>query len=96
MTETLDDLLNKVEAIFDCKAGTPSELAKAINKPAQSVYDWVGQRRFKPNGDTALKIQQWAAAMMLRVAKSGSKFQSKFRQSYREVCDKRRPGNGRN
>jgi hypothetical protein len=96
VTETLPDLLNKVEAIVKCGAGTFVELAKDIKEKPASVYDWIGQRRFTPNGDVTLRIQQWAAKKSNQIAMAGRKLQTAYRAAYREVCEKRLPVDGRN
>jgi hypothetical protein len=96
IVETLGDLLNKVEAIFDCGAGKPSELAKALNCHVQRVYEWVKQRKYEPGGLATLVIRNWAVNVTTRIAMAGHKMQSAYRTAYREVCAKRLPGNGRN
>jgi hypothetical protein len=93
--QTLDDLLNRVEAIVKCGEGTFVELAKAIKERPSSVYDWIGQRRFTPNGDVTLRIQQWAAKKTTQIAMAGRKLQVAYRIAYREVCAKRLPVDGR-
>ena len=96
MTETLDDLLNKVEAIIKCRAGTYDELHKATKKPLSSLYDLIGgPRRFKPNGDITLKIQTWAAKKTTQIAIGLKETQSAYRAAYQEIREKRSPVGGR-
>jgi nicotinamide mononucleotide adenylyltransferase len=89
MTETLDDLLDKLEAIFDCKAGTQTELSKFLNRRFQRVSEWVAQRKFTPPGDVALQMQQWAAQMSNRIAAGGRELQMAYRKSYQEIKERR-------
>jgi hypothetical protein len=95
MTETLDDLLNKIEAIFDCGVAQPIELARELGKKRQRIPEYVRQRKHRPTGDTAFKMKAWAARMSNRIAAAGSKTQNAYRSAYQDVCEKRRPGNGK-
>jgi hypothetical protein len=88
--QSLDDLLNRIEAIMKCGAGTTKELAKALEKPVSNIYDWIGQRRFEPSGEVALRMQTWAAKKTTQIAMAGRKLQTEYRIAYREVCKKRK------
>jgi hypothetical protein len=94
--ETLGDLLNKTEAMIDCRAGTVNELAKFLGRRPQRVSEWIGQRKYCPPGDVTLKIQEWAAKISNRIAVT-KRLQPIYRESYAKICERRsRPGNGKN
>jgi hypothetical protein len=96
MTETVDDLLNKIEAIFDCGAGKPNELAKHMGRAPQRVSEYIRQRKHRPSVLDYFSMKSWASEMTTRIAMAGRKLQSSYRTAYREVCAKRLPVDGRN
>lgn len=95
-TESLDDILNKIEAIFDCKAGTIKEVAKLLDRRPQQVSEYIAQRKHQPNVPDYIKMKEWAAKMTLRIAMAGREMQMAYKHAYRDVCAKRLPVAGRN
>lgn len=51
-------LLNQASVLFKMKLTTPSAMALEIGKPFPRVHEWIVQRKFKPNGDVTLAIQE--------------------------------------
>lgn len=95
-TETptiLHDLLNRIEAIIECGAGTITELAKHIypNKEVAisviRVSEWVKSRRRTPMGETALQMKEWASRKELDITKNRQA--TKYRTAYKAVLKRR-------
>jgi hypothetical protein len=95
MSDTLSTLLNKCEALIASGFSSISKCAAEIGERPQRVSEWVTQRAHDPSGSVALKLQSWCAAQTIRMAASGAKQQTAYRQKYRDVTEKRRPGNGK-
>lgn len=95
MTETLEDLLNKIEAIFDCGAATVNECAKAVGRRPQRITEYVAMRKYEPPGSTALALRAWAAKISTRIAIGPKKMQAAYRLSYQVVKQKRSPVAGK-
>ena len=89
----LPDILNRVEAIIECGAGTVRELATFLlpeQDPKQSgvrVSEWIKSRIRTPNGETALRMREWAAVKTLEITKHRKA--TKYNQAYRAIERKR-------
>lgn len=90
--ETLDTLLDKVEAMFDCGAAKAMDLAKYLDVPPQRIWGWVRQRKPKPSGETALKIQAWAAGVSTAISTNRG-LQRAYREAFAAVQQKRKREN---
>lgn len=90
MSDTLSTLLNKVEALIISGFSSISKCAAEIGERPQRVSEWVTQRAHEPSGETALKLQSWAAQQTLRMSISSKAEQCRYRQAYRDVTEKRR------
>lgn len=95
-TETptiLNDLLNRIEAIVDCKAGTLTELGEHIypegDKRVSSirVSEWVRSRTKVPKGNTPLLMMEWASRKELEISKARGT--TKYREAYKKVLKRR-------
>ena len=90
MIETLGDILNKIEAIFDCKAGTIKELAKYMDRRPQRISEYVAQRKHQPSVPDYIKMKEWASKITLKIAMAGSAMQVAYKQAYHDVRQKRK------
>lgn len=90
MTETLTDLLNKVEAIFKAMDGSRIELEKFIGHRRQRISEWVVQRKHEPPGAVALQMQAWAAKMTTRIAIGPRTLQVAYRDAHKMVKERRK------
>lgn len=94
-TDTLTDLLNKVSAIVKSGASSFSLMSQETGIPPRALYEIIDLRRFRPNGERALALHQWAEKMTVRIAMMEDRsIQAKYRAKYREVCE-RFPVNGK-
>lgn len=95
-TETptiLTDLLNRIEAILDCGAATTKELGEYL-LPEQDtrqsgirVAEWIRSRKRTPQGDTALKMMEWASQKTLEITKARKA--TKYNKAFRSVESRR-------
>lgn len=91
-------LLNRVEAIIDSGAGSITELAKFLLPEQDSrqavtrVSEWVRSRQRTPNGETALRMQEWAAGKIVNITTGpGSKQRAAdFRKAHAKIENERR------
>ena len=93
--ENLDDILNKIEAIFDCGAGSTNDLAKFMDRRRERINEYVRQRKHQPNVPDYIKMKEWASKMTLKIAMAGRKMQMAYKRAYQSICEKRVPVNGK-
>jgi hypothetical protein len=91
----LPELLNRAEAMIDCGAGTIAGLAEylmpeqAKRQATTRVSEWIRSRTRNPNGETALRLQEWAAARTLEIV--GNRGLAKaYRKAFSEVKERRK------
>lgn len=91
----LPELLNRVEAMIDSGAGTIGELAKFLlpdQKPAQStvrVSEWIRSRVKSPNGETALRMRDWASQKTIEIAGKRAETTA-YKKAFKEVTNRRK------
>lgn len=79
--DNLTVILNKLWALRHIKIITLQEIADAVEANQRSVSDWLTQRRRIPNGETAFKLQSFAAKMTLNISRKPA-LAVKYRAAY--------------
>lgn len=77
-------ILNKLWALRHAKIVTLQEIADAVGANERSASDWLTQRRRTPNGETAIKLQSFAAKMTLNISRKPA-LARKYRAAYDAV-----------
>lgn len=90
--DALTNVLNSVQALVESGMATYAQVARDINEPPRSVYQWFGSRRFRPGGASAIKLLNWAAdqttslSRLGETTKEGRAIHGRYRAEYKKVC----------
>lgn len=90
VSETVTDVLNKIEAILECGAGKLNGLARHVGCRPQRISEYIRQRKHQPGVADYLLMKEWASKMTLRIAMAGREMQAAYVIAYTTVCKKRK------